>query len=65
MNFDQIEGKWTQIKGKMQSTYGDLSDDEIEQVKGDRTQMEGLLQERYGKTKDEARREVDKLLDKV
>ncbi len=65
MNSDQIKGKWTEIKGQMQSAYGDLTDDELEQAKGDRNQLEGLLQNKYGKTKEEAKDEFDKLMSKV
>jgi uncharacterized protein YjbJ (UPF0337 family) len=61
MNRDQIEGKWTEIKGKLQSSYGDLTDDELQEAKGDREQLEGKLQQKYGKTKDEARAEMDKI----
>lgn len=65
MNRDQIEGKWTQIKGHLQEAYGDLSDDDIDEAKGDRAQMEGKLQEKLGKSKEEVRDTVDKILAKV
>lgn len=65
MNRDQIEGKWTEIKGKMQAAYGDLTDDDLQEAKGDRAQLEGKLQQKYGKTKEEAREEVDKILASV
>jgi uncharacterized protein YjbJ (UPF0337 family) len=59
MNWDQIEGKWKQFKGKAQEHWGELTDDELDQAAGNREQLEGLIQERYGKGKEEARREVD------
>ncbi len=65
MDNDRIEGKWTEIKGRIRESYGDLTDDEVEQAKGDREQLEGLFQQRLGKTKDEARKAVDDLLEKV
>jgi uncharacterized protein YjbJ (UPF0337 family) len=65
MNRDQIEGKWTEIKGKIQEAYGDLTDDEVEQAKGDRAQLEGTLQQKTGKTKEEIRDFVDRMLAKV
>jgi len=59
MNWDQIEGKWMQYKGKAKEAWGDMTDDEIDRVAGQRDQMVGLVQEKYGKTKDDAEREVD------
>lgn len=65
MDNDRIEGKWTEIKGQIRETYGDLTDDEIERAKGDREQLEGLFQQKLGKTKDEARQAVDDMLEKI
>lgn len=65
MDRDQIEGKWTEIKGRLRESYGDLTEDDIQKARGDREQMEGMLQQKYGKTKDEARQEVDRILSDV
>ena len=65
MNRDQIEGKWTEIKGKLRESYGDLTDDDLESAKGDRDQMEGVLQQKLGKSKEEVRDTVDKILAKI
>jgi uncharacterized protein YjbJ (UPF0337 family) len=65
MNRDQIEGKWTQIKGQLQSAYGELTDDDLEEAKGDRAQLEGKLQQKLGKSKEEVRDTVDKILSKI
>ena len=65
MNRDQIEGKWTEIKGKLRESYGDLTDDDLESAKGDRDQMEGVLQQKLGKSKEEVRDNVDKILAKI
>jgi len=62
MDKDRIEGKWTEIKGRIQEAYGDLTNDEIEEAKGDRAQLEGMMQQKLGKTKDEARAAVDDIL---
>ncbi|NCO20988.1 MAG: CsbD family protein [Rhodobacterales bacterium] len=63
MNWDQIEGNWKMFKGKIQSKWGDLTDDDLDVAEGNREQLEGKIQERYGKTKEEARKEVDKFLE--
>lgn len=65
MNRDQIVGKWTEIKGRIRETYGEISDDEIEQAKGDREKMEGILQQKLGKSKEDVRHIVDEILAKV
>lgn len=59
MNWDQIEGNWKQIKGKAQSKWGDLTNDELDRVEGRREEMVGLLQEKYGKAREEAEAQVD------
>jgi len=62
MNWDQVEGNWKQFTGKIQSKWGDLTNDECDQIAGDREQLEGKIQEKYGKTKEEAKKEVDEFL---
>ena len=59
MNWDQVEGNWKQLKGKVQSKLGDMTDDELDVIAGNREQLEGAIQEKYGKTKEQAREEVD------
>ena len=43
MNWDQIEGKWTEYKGKAQSSWGKLTDDDLAEVNGDREELAGNL----------------------
>lgn len=62
MNRDQIEGRWTEIRGRIREAYGDLSDNDIEEAKGDREQMEGVLQKKTGDSKEEVRNKVDRIL---
>jgi uncharacterized protein YjbJ (UPF0337 family) len=59
MNKNQIEGNWEQIKGKVQSQWGKLTNDDLDVIEGDRKQLSGRLQERYGKAQEEADREID------
>jgi uncharacterized protein YjbJ (UPF0337 family) len=65
MNRDQIEGKWTQLKGQLRESFGELSDDELEEAKGDREQLEGLLQQKLGKSKEDVRDAVDDMLARI
>ncbi len=65
MNWDQIEGMWTQYKGKAKEAWGDLTDDELDQVAGKRDQMVGLVQRKYGRAREEAETEVDGWFDRL
>ena len=58
MNKDILEGKWEQVKGKVQSKWGELTDDDLDVIQGDSKILAGKLQERYGMTKEEAEKEV-------
>ncbi len=64
MNWDQIQGKWKQFTGEVQSNWGKLTNDDLQEVKGDRTKLAGKLQERYGVGKEEADRQIDHWLKK-
>ena len=59
MNWDQIEGKWKQMKGSVREKWGKLTDSDYEQIAGSRDKLIGRLQERYGYTRDKAQKELD------
>lgn len=59
MNWDQVEGRWKEFKGKAKEKWGDLTDDELDRVEGKRDQMVGLVQKKYGDSKADAERKVD------
>jgi uncharacterized protein YjbJ (UPF0337 family) len=59
MNWDRIEGKWKQSKGKFREKWGKLTDDDLDVINGKRDQLVGRLQERYGIAKDEAEKQAD------
>jgi uncharacterized protein YjbJ (UPF0337 family) len=58
MNWDQVEGKWKQFKGKAKEKWGKLTDDDLDVIAGKRDQLAGQLQVRYGIAKDEAERQI-------
>jgi uncharacterized protein YjbJ (UPF0337 family) len=64
MTSDIIKGKWHQLKGKVRSQWGRLTDDELDVIDGESERLVGLLQERYGYARDRAKREVDQFLDR-
>lgn len=59
MNWDQLEGQWKQMRGKVQEKWGELTNDDLDVIKGKRDNLIGRLQERYGYTKDVAEREAE------
>jgi uncharacterized protein YjbJ (UPF0337 family) len=59
MNWDQIKGKWHEIKGSIRAKWGELTDDEIEELDGNREKMVGKIQQKYGVAKEEAEKQVD------
>ena len=59
MNKDIIAGKWTQLKGKAQAKWGDLTDDVFDVSEGTTEYLAGKLQEQYGWDRSRAEREVD------
>ena len=59
MNWEQIEGKWKQLKGAIKERWGKLTDDDLDVIAGKKDQLLGKLQERYGITKEEAERQIN------
>ena len=65
MNWDKIEGRWMQMKGKIRSQWAKLTDDDMKLISGKKDMLVGRIQERYGMKKDEAEREVDRWLGQI
>ena len=59
MNWDQIAGKWTEMKGSVKERWGDLTDDELTKLGGKRDRLAGLIQQKYGLAKEEAERQIN------
>ncbi len=58
MNWDQIQGKWKEVKGQAKQKWGDLTDDDLDKVEGKRDELVGKVQQRYGIAKEEAEKQV-------
>ena len=65
MNWDQVEGNWVQMKGKIRERWGRFTDDDLDMIKGQQEQLCGKLQERYGIAREEAEREIKDFLDSL
>jgi uncharacterized protein YjbJ (UPF0337 family) len=62
MNWDQMQGKWKQMKGGVRKQWGKLTDDDLEYMGGSKDQFVGRLQERYGIAKEVAQKQADEWL---
>ncbi|HKV28532.1 MAG TPA: CsbD family protein [Candidatus Acidoferrales bacterium] len=63
MNWDQLEGKWKQYKGKAKVRWGKLTDDDLDVIDGNRQQLVGKLQEYYGITREVAEKQTQEFAD--
>ncbi len=59
MNWDEVAGKWNQMKGSVKEKWGKLTDGDIAVINGRRDQLVGKIQERYGITKEAAEQQVN------
>jgi len=64
MNKDIMQGKWTEMKGKVKEQWGKLTDDDIDKINGKSEQLLGLLQQRYGYARDKAEAEYKQFTDR-
>ena len=65
MNWDQLEGKWRQLKGQARVKWGKLTDDDLEMAGGHKDKLIGLIQKRYGVAKEQATLEADEWIGSV
>ena len=59
MDWDSIEGMWTQAKSKVKEKWDKLTDEDLDVIEGRRDRLEGKIQQRYGFAIDHVRKEVD------
>jgi len=59
MNWDQLQGKWKQLRGSVKQQYAKLTDNDLDYIAGSQDRFIGKLQERYGIAKEEAQKRAD------
>lgn len=47
------EGRWEQLKGKVKSVWGSITDDDLTKAEGDYERLIGMLKEKTGKTREQ------------
>jgi len=65
MNEEQLQGKWEQVKGKIQQKWGKLTDNDLQFIHGKKKELVGRIIERQGIVKEQAEKDVDDFLDKL
>ena len=64
MNKDIIQGKWSELKGRVKMEWGKLTDDDLALIAGKQEELFGLIQKKYGYQREQVERQVQALLDK-
>ena len=59
MNWNEVEGKWKQLKGSVRERWAKFSADDVEFIGGKKDKLVGKIQEHYGRSQEEAMREAD------
>jgi uncharacterized protein YjbJ (UPF0337 family) len=59
VNQQTLQGNWNEIKGKLRSKWGQLTNDDLQQAHGNVDQLVGLIQRKTG----EARSSIEKFLE--
>lgn len=62
MNWDIIEGQWSQFKGTVKAKWGKLTDQDLTYLGGKKDKLLGKIQELYGLSKDEANKQIDEFI---
>ena len=64
INETTIKGKWLEIKGEIQKTWGKLTADELEQTKGDVKSISGLIMQKYGEQSEKFQMQLSAIVEK-
>jgi uncharacterized protein YjbJ (UPF0337 family) len=61
INQTVLEGRWNEIKGKLRSHWGQLTDDDLSQFHGQIDQLVGAIQQKTGEGREAIERYLDEL----
>lgn len=65
MNWDQVEGSWKTIRGRVREEWGRLTDDDLDVIAGKRDQLTGQIQKKYGIAREDAEKQVHDWLERA
>ena len=64
LNQNMVKGKWLEIKGDIQKTWGKLTHDELEKTEGDIKSLSGLIQQKYGEGQESFDKKLSSIIEK-
>lgn len=53
------EGRWDQLKGKVQQTWGDVTDDDLDIAEGNYDELIGRVKERTGESRERIEEKIN------
>jgi uncharacterized protein YjbJ (UPF0337 family) len=59
----KTEGRFDRVKGRAQSIWGDLTDDDFDKAQGNTQNLIGRIKERTGETVEDIQRKLGDVLD--
>lgn len=59
MNWDQIEGNWSEFKSNIKLHWEKITDDQLDSIAGKRDHLAGRIQVMYGINHEEAEHELN------
>lgn len=62
MDKEKVEGNWEELKGRIQSRWGKITDDDLDVIQGDTKILVGKLMEKYGMSQEAAEKSVEHIL---
>ena len=62
MNWNEVETKWSEVRGRIREKWSRLTHDDLERMKGEREAIALRIQRRYGMPRERAQRAVDELI---
>jgi uncharacterized protein YjbJ (UPF0337 family) len=62
MDWDQLQGRWTQMRGTLRRRWGRLTEDDLDIIAGNRDTFVGRVQERYSIDRQEAQQRIEEWL---
>jgi len=60
-NITEIEGNWSELKGKLKQKFAMLTDSDVLMMEGKQEEVLGRLQVKLGKTKEELHKLITEL----
>jgi uncharacterized protein YjbJ (UPF0337 family) len=62
MNWTKPTGNWNELKGRIKTTWGRLTDADLMQAAGQKDRLAGMIQQRYGISRDQAEQQLDEFI---